>query len=253
MYMDTHAHIYKEYYNDIEKLLIQIKKDNCFGVINAGCNQETNEEVILLAKKYNNLFATLGIHPENATNYKTKNIDYIIKHLKEERVVGIGEIGLDFHYQGYNKEEQIMLFEKQLAIAQKHKLPVVIHSRDATNDTIKCLKKFKVTGVIHCFTGSIETAREYIKLGYKLGIGGVVTFKNAKLKEVVNAIGLENIVLETDCPYLSPDPVRGKINHPGNIKYIIEFLSKYLNISEKEIIKKTNENVKKVFDINIMP
>ncbi len=251
MYVDTHAHIYKEYYEDIDKLLSNLKKDNCFAVINSGCNYKTNEEALLLSKTHNNLYATLGIHPEYAKDYKKEDIDFIIKHINNKKVVALGEIGLDYHYDNHDKEKEKHLFKQQLKIAEEYKLPVVIHSRDATSDTINILKEFKVMGVIHCFTGSLETAKEYIKMGYKLGLGGVVTFKNSKLKEVVKSLGIENFVLETDSPYLSPDPVRGSLNNPGNIKYIIDYLSNYLKISKKEIIKKTNENVKNIFDIDI--
>ncbi len=209
-YIDTHAHIYKEYYSDISDLINFIKDMGITRVINAGCDLKSSLEVLELADKYDILSCAIGIHPESASNYQDSDLRIIEDNLKNKNVVAIGEIGLDYHYTKENKKEQIELFEKQLVLAEKYNLPVVIHSREATEDTINTLKKYKVTGVIHSFSGSLETAKIYIKMGFALGINGVVTFKNSKLKDVLRQISIENIVLETDSPYLSPDPKRGQ-------------------------------------------
>ena len=176
---------------------------------------------------------------------KTDEEKQIIEN--KDKLVAIGEIGLDYHYTKKNKEKQKELFIKQIQLANKYNLPIVIHSRDAVKDTIDILKNYKSFGVIHCFSESKEVANEYIKLGYKLGIGGVLTFKNSNLKDVIKDIPLENIVLETDSPFLSP--IRGSVNEPKNIKLIAECLSNIKNITISEVAKKTTDNVCKVFNI----
>ena len=148
-----------------------------------------------------------------------------------------------------NKQKQIELFEKQLEIAEKHNIPVIVHSRDATLDTIECLKKYKVNGVIHSFSGSYETANIYLKMGFLLGINGVVTFKNCNSIEVLKRIGIDNIILETDSPYLTPVPFRGKKNDPSHIKDIVDYLTKELDVTEEKISEITEGNIKRVFDI----
>ena len=166
-----------------------------------------------------------------------------------DKVVGVGEIGLDYHY---GKEDILLqkeLFEKQLILAKSNNLPVVIHSRDAVNDTIEILKKYDVKGVIHCFSGSVETADIYIKMGYKLGIGGVVTFKNSNLYKVVEHVGLKNIVLETDAPYLAPEPYRGKQNSSKYIPVIAAKIGDILNISDLEVARVTTETACNLFDL----
>lgn len=248
MLIDTHAHLLSEYYDDIKKVVEDSKNLGVDIIINSGCDNASNNEVIKLSEEYNNIYITLGIHPEFADNYHDSDLDFIEKQINNEKLVAIGEIGLDYHYEGYNKEKQIMLFEKQLELAKKYNLPVVIHSRDATLDTLNILKKYSVTGVIHCFSGSKETAIEYVKLGYKLGIGGVCTYKNAKIIDVVREIGLENIVLETDSPYLSPVPFRGKQNIPGNVNYVVDFISESLKISKENVSLITTYNAFSVFD-----
>ena len=174
---------------------------------------------------------------------------YIEEHIKNEKIVAIGEIGLDYHYEKEKREEQIELFEAQLSLAEKYHLPVVVHSREATLDTIQSLKKFKVNGVIHSFSGSLETAEIYIKMGFLLGVNGVITFKNCNLKDVIEKLDLHNIVLETDSPYLTPVPFRGKQNDPSKVSIIADFICDLKDITCEELAKITNENIKRVFDI----
>lgn len=249
MFIDTHCHLYKEYYDNIEEV-IQNSKNNGINIcINAGCDKSTNEEVLSI--KNDSIYAVIGYHPEFANDITDEDISLLEKKLNNSNVVGIGEIGLDYHYDSFNKEKQITVFEKQLSLAEKYNLPVVIHSRDAGYDAINILKKYKVTGVIHSFSGSLEMAKEYIKLGFYLGVNGVITFKNCKLIEVYREIGIQNIMLETDSPYLTPVPFRGKQNYPGNVKYVAKFISENLNISIDELERITNSNVKKLFNISI--
>lgn len=248
MLVDSHAHIYSEYYDDISLVISESKKNGINYIINSGVDLKSNKELLAIAKDYDEIFVTLGIHPENVNEYVEDDLKYIKEHINDPKVIAVGEIGLDYHYDGYSKENQITLFEKQLNLAEKYNLPVVIHSREATLDTLSIIKKHNVKGVIHSFSGSEEIAREYLKLGFVLGINGVVTFKNAKIEEVVQKVGINNFILETDSPYLTPEPLRGQKNCPGNVKYILDYLSEYLGISIDKISALTTDNVIKTFD-----
>lgn len=249
MFTDTHCHLYDVYYDNIEEIINESIKNNVTRFINNGCDDETNKEVIKSLELYDLMYGAIGIHPENALKYNDEDLEYIESNLSNKKIVAIGEIGLDYHYTKDNKNEQIELLRKQLEIAEKHKLPVIVHSREATLDTINILKEYKVTGVIHSFSGSLETAREYIKMGYLLGINGVVTFKNSNLKKVVEQLPLSSIVLETDSPYLTPEPFRGRQNNPSHIIDIAEFICELRNISLEELANITNNNIKTLFKI----
>lgn len=249
MFTDTHCHIYKEYYENIDEILKRALESNINRVINNGCNRESNKEVLALANTYNNMYVALGIHPESIDTYQKEDLTFIEENLSNPKVIAIGEIGLDYHYTKENKTLQIKLLENQLKIAETHNLPVIIHSREATEDTINTLKKYHIKGVIHSFSGSLETAKIYIKMGYLLGINGVITFKNSKLKEVIKELPLEHLVLETDSPYLTPEPFRGKPNEPARIKEIATFISELKGISLEELARITNENIMRIFDI----
>jgi len=249
MFTDSHCHLYSEYYDDINEIIELSNKNNVNRYINNGCDSKTNKEVIHLCSKYPNIFGTLGIHPEYVDNYNIEDITYILDNIKNDKIIAIGEIGLDYYYTKENKEEQINLFESQLKIAEDFNIPVIIHSRDATLDTLNILKKYKVKGIIHSFSGSLETAKEYIKLGYLIGVNGVITFKNSKIKEVIKEISLKNIVLETDSPYLTPVPFRGKQNNPSHIIEIAKFISELKDVTLEELSKITNNNLEKMFKI----
>ena len=249
MFTDTHCHLYKEYYEDLDEILKNCQKNKINRMINNGCDSKSNQEVLYLITKYPNMYGALGIHPESVDAYKEEDLIWLEKNIKKKKIIAIGEIGLDYHYTKENKEEQKSLFKRQLSIAENENLPVIIHSREATEDTINILKKYKTKGVIHSFSGSKETAQIYIKMGYLLGINGVITFKNSKLKEVIKDIPLENIVLETDSPYLTPEPFRGKRNEPARILDIARFICDLKSISLEELSKITNANIKRIFDI----
>lgn len=248
MFVDTHCHLSKEDYDNIDREIEEDKAAKVFKKIVSGCSKKTIEEALLLKDKYDIVYVTIGYHPEYASTVTIEDLDYLKSLLREKKVVGIGEIGLDYHYGKENIDKQKWLFEKQLEIAEEFNLPVVIHSRDATKDTIDILKKYKVKGIIHCFSGSLEIANIYIKMGFLLGIGGVLTFKNSKLKEVVKEIPLDSIVLETDSPYLTPVPFRGKQNSSKYLYYIAEFIADIKNIDIKEVAETTSKNAESLFD-----
>ena len=245
MLIDSHCHVLKEYYDDIPNIIENAKNNDIKIIINSAYNYSSSLEIIKLVSKYPNIYGTVGLHPENCM----EDFDYDVFNHLDKKIIAIGEIGLDYHYGKDYKEQQINVFKRQLDIATRLSLPVVIHSRDATMDTINILRNYNLKGVIHSFSGSLETAKEYIAMGYLLGINGVVTFKNCKLKEILPFIPLKSIILETDSPYLTPVPYRGKKNEPSHIKDIALFLADVYNIDVEEIAKITTANVKRIFDI----
>lgn len=249
MFTDTHCHLFKDYFDDISLVLDNALKNKVNRYINNADNINSCKEVLELVSKYPTMYGTIGIHPEYVDNYTKEDLSFIEKNLTNKKIVAIGEIGLDYYYTKENKEKQIELFESQLKLAEKYNKPVIIHSREATKDTIDTLKKYKVKGVIHSFSGSFETACIYIKMGFLLGVNGVITFKNANIKEVYERIPLHNIVLETDSPYLAPIPYRGKKNEPANILVIAEFLASLYGVSISYLSEVTNENIARIFDI----
>lgn len=244
--IDTHAHIYSEYY-DIDDLIKKLKSNSIIKVINNSTNNEDMLEVVELSKKYRNfLLPSIGIHPEFVNNYDLNKMEMIIKNNK---VYAIGEIGLDYYWVKDNKEEQKNLFISQIKLANKYNLPVIVHSRDSIQDCLNIIKENRCRGIIHCFSGSYEMAKEFIKYGFKLGIGGVLTFKNSKLSEVIKKIDLKDIVLETDSPYLTPEPYRGKTNDPSNVYYVAKKISEIKEIDIEKVIKQTTQNAIDIFDI----
>lgn len=248
MFVDTHCHIFKSDYDNIDEVLNNASNNNVKYYINNGSDREYNKEVLELVKEYDNMYGALGIHPETVDDYSLDDIEFIKNNLSNEKIVAIGEIGLDYHYTKENKDEQIKLLEMQLSLAEEYNLPVIIHSRDATEDTINTLKKFNCRGTIHSFSGSLETAKIYIKMGYLLGVNGVITFKNCNIKDVIKEVGLDNIVLETDSPYLTPVPYRGMQNNPSHILDIAKFVSELYNVSLEELSYRTNENIKRMYE-----
>ena len=247
--IDTHCHIYSEYYDDISKVIDDIEKAGITKIIVNGCNMKTNLEVLDLVKKYDIVYGALGFHPTELEEYNDECINFLIEHVNDDKIVAIGEIGLDYHYDNTDKNIQKEIFEKQLQIASKYNKPVIVHTRDAIKDTYDILKKYKLHGSIHCYSGSLEMAYEFIKLGYYLGIGGVVTYKNAKnIINVLENISLDYILLETDSPYLSPEGKRGMVNTPANIPIIVDKISSIKNISSTEITSVTTDNANRLFD-----
>lgn len=246
--VDTHCHVFLEDYPDIDDVIKRM--DNNI-IIVSGVDDASNKEVLELCSRYDNVYGTLGIHPESASD--KYDLDFVSNHINDPKIVAVGEIGLDYYYTKDNRDAQIDLFCKQIEIAVSNNKPIVVHSRDAISDTYDIIKKYDIGPKtdIHCFSSSLEMAREFIKLGCKLGIGGVLTFKNSsKLKEVVSGVDISNLLLETDSPYMTPVPFRGKRNEPYNIKYVAEVISDIKGISLDDVLKITSENAYKLFDFN---
>ena len=245
MLIDTHCHL--DDYENIEDII------NFDGImIASGCDDESNLKVIELVNKYDNVYGTLGIHPESIDKITEDSFNIIINNLSNPKIVGIGEIGLDYHYTDKNKELQHEVFKKQLDIASKYSMPIVVHSRDSISDAYNILSQYNLRGSIHCFSSSLEMAQKFIKLGYKIGVGGVVTFKNGKkIQNIVENISLNDILLETDSPYLTPEPYRGKCNEPRNVLYVAEKIKSIKNVSLDEVISVTSSNAIYEFDLNI--
>lgn len=248
MLIDTHLHLFNENYN-IDEVISRAKDAGVKYLIVSGSDLVDNKFNEKLLDTYDNVFLSVGYHPSCALDISDEDLNYLEDLIKLDRVVAIGEIGLDYHYGKDDRDKQIELFRFQLDLAVRYNLPVVIHTRDAFLDTYNILKEYNLKGVIHCFSGSVEVAKKYLSLGYYLGIGGVVTFKNSKLKDVVKEIGLSKIVLETDSPYLSP--YRGEVNEPCNVRYICDFISEYLEISSDEVSLVTTGNACRLFDLDV--
>ena len=246
--IDTHAHILNEYYDDIDKVINNMK-DNI--IIISGTNDSDNIEVIKLCNKYKNVYGTIGIHPEEIDNMTSDSYKIIEENLSSPKIVGIGEIGLDYHYTKDNKEKQKEVFINQLNLAKKYNKPVVVHSRDAIADTYEILKKYKeLKKDIHCFSGSLEMAKEFIKINCRLGIGGVLTFKNSKLSEVIKQLPIDSFLLETDSPFLTPEPFRGDKNEPYNIIYVAKKIAEIKGISLEKVLEITKNNAICQFDLD---
>lgn len=250
MYIDTHCHLSKEDYDNIEEVVTKL--ENNYAIV-SGAEEKANHEVMELVEKYPNLYGTLGIHPNEIHNLSDDAFNFIEENLKNKKIVGIGEIGLDYHYGKEDANAQKEVFIKQLDLAVKYNMPVTIHSRDAALDTYEIIKNYKNLKITyHCYSYSLEMAKELVKMGVKLGIGGVLTFKNSKvLKEIVKELDLENFLLETDSPYLSPEPFRGKQNIPSNVKYVAEEISKIKEIPLETVLKVTTNTAITQFDLNI--
>ena len=249
---DTHAHYDdKAFDEDRYELLDAMSKNDVKYIINQGTDVETSKFSIALAEKYDYVYAAVGIHPEEI--YKEESVTEIKKLIPHEKIVAIGEIGLDYHYDNTNKEDQLKYFIDQLNLANEVNLPVVVHSRDAQKDTLDTLKAIKInnSGVIHCFSGSLESAKEFLKLGYYLGFDGPITFKNAKnALEVLEYMPLDKILIETDAPYLTPTPFRGERNNSMYLTYVINKIAEIKKISPEEVANITMDNAKTLFKIN---
>ena len=249
---DTHAHYDDEAFDgDREGLLASMKALGIETIVDVGASLKSTKAAIALAEQYPFLYAAAGVHPNETGELSEEDMKWLANCLKHPRVVAMGEIGLDYHWDQPERDLQKRWFQRQLELARSEKVPVIIHSRDAAQDTLDMIKEAgggDMDMVIHCFSYGVEMAREYLNMGHFLGIGGVLTFKNArKLKEVAAYAPLDQILLETDCPYLSPEPNRGKRNSSLNLPYVVKALSDIKGVGEQEIIERTWENARRFY------
>ncbi|WP_026510972.1 TatD family hydrolase [Butyrivibrio sp. LC3010] len=254
MIFETHAHYDDEAFDSDRDLLLSSMKENGIGtIVNATSSKRTVEQSIELTKKYPFIYTTIGVHPSDSAEMNDSELKWLEEMCSYEKAVAVGEIGLDYHYDEPSKDIQKKWFEAQIEMAKRTKLPVIIHSRDAAKDTLdmmKALNAREVGGDIHCFSYSVETAREYLNMGFFLGIGGVITFKNGrKLREVVEYAPIEQLVIETDSPYLSPEPYRGKRNSSLNLLFVIEKIAEIKNLSAEEVIAITDNNARRLYHL----
>jgi TatD DNase family protein len=250
---DSHAHYDDESFDeDRAEVIKELEENGIIGVLNCGASMKGARDSVDLANKYDFFYAAVGLHPEHADELNEDAIKELKSLAKLSKVKAIGEIGLDYYYEeNPSRDIQRSAFRAQMKLAQELSLPVVIHDRDAHEDTLNILKEFpEVKGVLHCFSGSVEYARECLKLGYYIGFTGVVTFKNAKkIIEVAKEVPLDRMLVETDCPYMTPVPFRGKRNKSDYIKYIIEKIAEIREISQEDVFKATASNAKKMLSL----
>lgn len=252
MFIDTHCHLDAYSEEDFLDILSQMK-DHI--MIVSGVNDVTNQYVFDLCNKYENIYGVVGIHPEEVDKLSENSLLKIEEMLSNSKIVGIGEIGLDYHYTKENIEKQKDLFIKQIELAKKYKKTIVIHSRDAIQDTYEILDHYRkdhLQFVMHAYSGSVEMASRFVELGVKFGVGGVVTFKNAgKVKEVVETFSLEHFVLETDSPYLTPEPYRGALNKPYYVSFVAQKIAQIKKMEVDEVLRITSKNAISTFDLPI--
>ena len=250
MLIDSHCHVLSSEYDNVDEIIKDSINSGVEKIIVNGYDLKTSKEAVELANKYDHVYAAVGIGPSNVTDVNDETYDIISKLAKEAKVVAIGEVGLDYYWTTENKEMQLKVFKTMLKIAKTNNLPVIVHCRKSFLDTYNLLKESDLTGIIHCYSGSVDMAKRFIKLGFLLGIGGVITFKNAKsLKDVVKAIDINNFSLETDSPYLAPEPYRGKPNTPKNVKLVATEIANIKQVNLDEVIRVTGCSVCSKFDL----
>ena len=252
MLFDTHAHLNDPVFDeDREELLRALPGQGIELVMNPGCSLENSLQAIAIAEKYDYIYAAVGTHPDTAEEVDEQVIEQYRSLCSHPKVKAIGEIGVDYYYETIPREIQLKAFRMQMELARETGLPVIIHERDAHDDGMRMIKEFPdVTGVFHCYSGSAEMARQLVKMGWYIGFTGVLTFKNArKAVETAQSIPLDRIVLETDCPFMAPEPFRGKRNHPGYLYRMAERLAELRELSVEEIHRITTENGKRLYRI----
>lgn len=251
MIFDTHAHYDDEQFDtDREELLGTMEAGGVGTIVDAGSTLESWDKILELTERYPFIYGAIGVHPDEVGTLDEAGMERMAELLDREKIVAAGEIGLDYYWDKENHDIQKHWFIRQLELAREKQMPVIIHSREAAADTMEIMKKHAgdLTGVIHCYSYSAEMAKEYVKMGYYIGVGGVVTFKNArKLKETVEAVPLSSIVLETDCPYLAPVPFRGKRNSSLYLSYVAEEIARIKQVSPEEVTAQTWQNAKDLY------
>lgn len=255
MLFDTHVHLNDEQFNeDLQEVIERAKEAGISYMVVVGFNRPTIERAISLVKEYDFLYASIGWHPVDAIDMTDEDLAWIEEMAANPKVVALGEMGLDYHWDKSPHDVQKEVFRRQIGLAKKLKLPIIIHNRDATEDVVQILREEnaeEVGGIMHCFSGSAETAKECIEMNFHISLGGPVTFKNAKKpKRVAMEVPLDRLLIETDCPYLAPYPYRGKRNEPAYVKLVAEQVAELKEISFEEVAQKTTENAKKLFGID---
>lgn len=255
MIFDTHAHYDDEQFDiDREELLGKMQEAGIETIVDVGASIETTKKALELAHRYDFIYAAAGVHPSEVAELDDDSIELLRGLSRDEKCVAIGEIGLDYHWPEPEPELQKLWFKRQLNLARQENLPVIIHSRDAAADTLEILRDERaeeIGGVVHCFSYSKEVARECLKMGFYIGIGGVLTFKNArKMVEVMEDTPMDRILLETDCPYLAPEPFRGKRNSSLYLPYVVQKMAEIKGISADEVISITRENARTMYGLN---
>ncbi len=248
---DSHAHYTDKAFNDDRNILLDsLKESGICGVINCGADLKSSEESLLLSEKYGYMYFAAGVHPEEVEGLPEDYIQIIKAMANHKKCVAIGEIGLDYYWTKETKELQKKVFVELILLAKELNLPIIVHSRDAHEDTLNILKEYKPKGVLHCFSGSVETAKEVLALGMYIGFGGALTFKNARRAvEVAEMLPLDRLLLETDCPYMAPVPMRGKRNDSSLIPFVAEKFGEIQGISPQDVINIATENTKLLFNI----
>ncbi|MGJ7913646.1 TatD family hydrolase [Neobacillus sp. LXY-1] len=255
MLFDTHAHLNADQYNDdLQEVIDRALSEGVTHMVVVGFDRPTIQRAMELTEAYDFIYACVGWHPVDAIDMTDNDLAWIEELASHPKVVAIGEMGLDYYWDKSPKEVQQEVFRKQIRLAKRVKLPIVIHNREATADIVEILKEEgaeEVGGIMHCFSGSPETAKECIKMNFSISLGGPVTFKNAKKpKEVAAEVPLEKLLIETDCPYLAPHPYRGKRNEPAYVKLVAEQIAEIKGLTMEEVAKVTTQNAKKIFGIN---
>ncbi|WLR41917.1 TatD family hydrolase [Bacillus carboniphilus] len=254
MLFDTHAHLNAyQYDEDLQEVIDRAKEEGVTNIVVVGFDTETINRAMKLIEEYDFLYAAIGWHPVDAIDMTDEHLKWIKELSSHPKVVAIGEMGLDYHWDKSPKEIQKEVFRKQIKLAKEVNLPIIIHNREATSDVVEILQEEgarEIGGIMHCFSGSLEVAKQCLDMNFFLSFGGPVTFKNArKVKEVAKEVPLDRLLIETDCPYLTPHPYRGKRNEPSYVKYVAEELARLKEKSYKEIVQITEENAKKLFAI----
>lgn len=256
MIFDTHSHYDDEAFDaDRHELLSGMREKGIGWLVNVGADLASSREALALAGKYEYVYASIGVHPSETADLTEADMDWLHEHASHNKVVAIGEMGLDYHWPEPSPDTQKQWFCRQIVLAKEVALPVIIHSRDAAADTMQILtetKAYDCGGVIHCYSYSPEMAKEYVDMGFYIGVGGVVTFKNAKkLKRTVEEISLDKLVLETDCPYMAPEPHRGARNDSSLLRYVAEQVAELKGITSNEVIRVTTENAAKLYRLEL--
>ncbi len=248
IFVDTHCHLHMDYYKkDRDEVIKRAYQEGLIFMLTIGISAKDSESAYTLAQKYDRIFASVGIHPHDAKSATNKDFETIKKLCSFEKVVAIGEIGLDFYRNLSPREVQKSVFERLLALAQELEIPVIIHTREAQKETKDILRQFDVKGIIHCFSGNKKDAKDYLDMGFYISFAGNITYGNLELEDAAKVVPLDRIFVETDAPFLTPHPLRGKRNEPAFVKYTVVKLSRLKSVSENVLIKSIQNNIKTLF------